>query len=229
MQEEKVHELIRETEKVINKLIGNLVVSIAEHEKYRAELISLLGKEGKREVGSLERSYFYSGPPKVLYIKIPSLPVSFNRSMRGSFIRDKHVYSSLIEWWDIKVKNACDNMQLIDEEFPVETFTKAIAVVKFTFCTDILRDIDNFAVKCIIDALEKNKIIEDDNKEILQSIIPIFATDKKQGIEIFITDDEDLLETIHRFYDKYKGTFERLEEIEKNPPSPDEFFDLKNA
>lgn len=229
MQEEKVHELIRETEKVINKLIGNLVVSITEHEKYRAELISLLGQEEESEIGSLERSYFYSGPPKVLYINIPSLPVSFNRSMRGSFIRDKHVYSSLIEWWDIKVKNACGNMQLIDEEFPLETFTKAIAVVKFTFCADILRDVDNFAVKCIIDSLEKNKIIADDNKEILQSIMPIFATGKKQGIEIFLTDDEELLEMIHHFYDKYKGTFERLEKIKENPQPPDEFFDLKNA
>ncbi len=132
-----------------------MVISAVEQEKYRAELISLLDKGERRKIESLERSYFYFGPPKLLYIKIPSLPLSLNRSisMRSNFVNGKNVQGSLIKWWDIKIKNALDNMQLIDEEFPFEAFDKAVAVIKFTFTADILRDIDNFAIKYIIDSL----------------------------------------------------------------------------
>ncbi len=132
-----------------------MVISAVEQEKYRAELISLLDKGERRKIESLERSYFYFGPPKLLYIKIPSLPLSLNRSisMRSNFVNGKNVQGSLIKWWDIKIKNALDNMQLIDEEFPFEAFDKAVAVIKFTFTANILRDIDNFAIKYIIDSL----------------------------------------------------------------------------
>ncbi|GAQ25350.1 hypothetical protein [Tepidanaerobacter syntrophicus] len=147
--------------------------------------------------------------------------------MRSNFVNGKNVQGGLIKWWDIKIKNALDNMQLIDEKFPFEAFDKAVAVIKFTFTADILRDIDNFAIKYIIDSLEKNKVIIDDNKDVLESMMPILATGGEQGIEVFVTDDNSLLKTIHFFYGKYKSKFEHLEEMKKNPLSPEEFFDLR--
>ena len=222
-------EYITKTEKIIDNLIGNLIITIVEHEKYRTELISMLDKEERKEKDSLERSYYYSGPPKVLYINIPSLPVSFNRATRCYFVRDKNVVNSLFEWWDIKIKNALDNMEYLNSDNPFTIFDKATVIVKFTFPSEILRDIDNYAIKAINDSLKGNKVMEDDNSNVIETILPIMATGEEWGIEVFVTDDDFPLILIDMIYQKHKYIFELAEKAKKEQLEKTEFFALETA
>ena len=219
-------ECIQNAVDTFDKFIGNAIVSILEVEELRAQFISDTDEETKKGMRLLERAYYYDGPPKALYITIPSLPISFNKALKSCFARDKNVYTSLKKWWDIKIKNACENMICIDKDKPFTQFTKAAAFVKFTFNKKILRDIDNYAVKFIVDALENNNIISDDNSSILELLVPMFDTGKDQGIEIIVTESNDILQKVSEIYSKLKDIFIHWKESGNIYVNHSEFFDV---
>lgn len=232
MNKNMFKDMFLESDKIYDKIIGNFIVAISEHEKNRSKMMSLLEKERREEIPTIERSFFHSSDPKVLGIVIPWLPVSLNRVMKGYFVRGKNVYSSLREWWSIKIKNALHNIEYINSDTIFTPFNNAIILIKFTFDKDILRDIDNYVTKNIIDALEDNGVIVNDNCNVLMSIIPIFTTGEKHGIVIYVTDDDRLMKIAHDYDKKYSSLLKMCNASQKRELNDDdcnEFFDIKNT
>jgi len=205
-------ECIKNAIETLDKFIGNAIVSILEVEELRAQFISDTEEETKSGMRLLERAYYYDGPPKTLYIIIPSLPISFNKAFKSSFARDKNVYTSLKRWWNIKIKNACENMICIDKDKPFTQFNKATAFVKFTLNKKIFRGIHKYAVKFIVDSLENNNIISNDNSSVLELLVPMFDPETDEGIEIIVTESDDILQIVSEIYSKHKDIFMRRQE-----------------
>lgn len=192
---EKLQEAVHKAIYKIEDSISSLILCITDLEKYRRELLSHLEYPDKKDIPSLERAYFYSGPPKMLYILIPAVPPSLNHTVRLKMSKQKYAYSAVFAWWDIKIKNALDNLENPQFEYFdsfIPSFSKAVVLVKVTFSPKIVGDLDNYAVKAIVDSLKKNNIIKDDNMQIFNTFLAQSEiSDSERGkIELFITEDK---------------------------------------
>ena len=197
-------EILKKTLYKIEDSINSLIITTAELEKYRAELISNLDEQSKEEMNSLEKSYFYPGPPKVLHIVIPSVPITLNRAIRFNITRERYVFHSIFRWWDIKIKNALNNLKVNQSCRDMIQFDKAMILIKFTFSDELLRDLDNYAVKAINDALVKNGILKDDNCDFVDTAATLVRYGKEAKIDIFVIDNEFSKSVVSELYDKIK-------------------------
>lgn len=191
--------------KTIHKLedaISSLIISTVDLEQFRKELISNLDEKSKEEITTLEKSYFYPGPPKVLHIAIPSVPVTLNHAVRFRFAKDRYAFHSIFEFWNIKIKNALNNLKVNKSCRDIIQFEKAIVLYKFTFSDELLRDLDNYAIKGINDALVKNGVLKDDNYKIADTLATVITNGKELGVDIFVTDDKFIKNTIAGLYHK---------------------------
>lgn len=205
-----------ELQKAVYKIedsICSLILTIADLEKYRRELISQMDYQDKKDIPSLEKAYFLPGPPKMLYILIPAIPPSLNHTIRLKMPKHRYAYSAVFAWWDMKIKNALENIDIPYCEYcerfnrSIPTFSKATIFVKLTFSPEISGDIDNYAIKAIVDSLKKNRIIEDDNIQVFNTFIAqgdVTGGDTGK-IELFVTEDSKVSDFLASIYREWLG------------------------
>lgn len=108
----------------------------------------------------------YPGPPRQVWISIPTLPPSLNVWTR------KH--------WRIRhqeVKEMARNLKLLALSFNIPCFEKAEVKLTYYFRDKRRRDPDNYVGKFILDGLRKAGIIAEDNAEVLKLPQPEFKID----------------------------------------------------
>lgn len=191
---EKLQKAVHKAVYKIEDSISSLILSMTDLEKYRRELISQLDYQDRKNIPSLERAYFHLGPPKMLYILIPAIPPSLNHTVRLKMPKQRYAYSAIFAWWDMKIKNALDNLENPQFEYFnnfIPTFSKAMVFIKVAFSPKIVGDIDNYAIKAIVDSLKKNNIIKDDNMQIFNTFLAQseISDSEKGKIELFVTED----------------------------------------
>ncbi|KXG74867.1 hypothetical protein AN618_21590 [Fervidicola ferrireducens] len=204
-------ELRKELEMSVYKIedsICSLILCLTDLEKYRRELISRLDYREKNGITSLERAYFNLGPPKLLYILVPTIPPSLNHTLRLKMPKHRYAYSAVFAWWDTKIKNALENLENPRfEQFKgfVPPFSKAIVFVKVTFPPQRTGDLDNYAVKAIVDSLKKNSIIKDDNAQIFHTFLAQseVGDSEESKMEIFVVEDERVSDFIAKIYKEW--------------------------
>lgn len=221
----------------IEDSICSLLLCLTDLEKYRRELISRLDCHERKNITSLERAYFHLGPPKLLYILIPTVPPSLNHTLRLKMPKQRYAYSAIFAWWDTKIKNALENLENPQfEHFDsfIPAFSKAIVFVKVTFSPRRTGDIDNYAVKAIVDSLKKNNIIKDDNTQIFNTFLAQseISDSEEVKIEVFVTEDKRISDFIAKIYKEWQELIPEYivkpaeaENITENNDCAAEFFE----
>ncbi len=134
---------------------------------------------------------FLPGPPQELKITVNIFPPKVRVHPELLYAKNKQgpsTYSQVRDLWFATIKNLLlGNREQLTE---LQTFQRALVWFKFFFPDEKVRDVDNFSVKLVNDALVKCKMLNDDDHRILSSVIVTAAVDyKNPRTEIIITDD----------------------------------------
>ncbi|MGI9951276.1 hypothetical protein V3F56_02850 [Moorellaceae bacterium AZ2] len=148
--------LLRELDELSSRLASFSTQALA-FEKALTEYSGIPGKTSECQA-------LYDRDLQQLYLFIPVAPpylkVVWNRWPGQTN------YRQVRQLWYSYVENA-----LRDVVLPLEPFERAVVAFKFTWGDSRVHDVDNYAVKFIIDALVRNGIIAGDNCEKLALMV----------------------------------------------------------
>lgn len=131
--------------------LASFSAQMATLEKVLSECISIPSK-----ISACKAFYDPGIPQLYLYIPVapPYLKVAWNRWPGQTN------YRQVRQLWCRYVEEA-----LKDVDLPLEPFQEAVVIFKFTWGDTRPHDVDNYAVKFIVDALVKNKVLAGDTCE----------------------------------------------------------------
>lgn len=141
--------------------------------------------------------YLY-GPPQELKLTVVDLfPPKVRVHPELLYVKNRQgpsTYSQVRDLWFATIRNLLleNRVQLTE----LQTFSKALVWFKFFFPDERIRDVDNFSVKLVIDALVKCKILEDDDHRLLSIVVKAAVDHKNPRTEIVIVNDEGQLEKV---------------------------------
>ncbi|SMB96688.1 hypothetical protein SAMN00808754_1589 [Thermanaeromonas toyohensis ToBE] len=143
----------------LNFRMASLSAQVASFEKLLSECVAVPGSPASGCKG-----FYDPGPPGQLYLFIPVAPpylrVAWNRWPSQTN------YRQVRQLWYGYVKEALKGIAL-----PLEPFQQAVVVFKFTWGDTRTHDVDNYAVKFIVDALVKNNVIAGDSCEKMSLVV----------------------------------------------------------
>lgn len=113
---------------------------------------------------------------------IPAIPPSNNEFLANS--HHYRIYAEKKEEWHWLVKTAIRRR-------PPKPFSKAVVAITYFFPDRRRRDPDNYSGKFILDALVKEKILEDDNFYTITLVLGAEVDRKNPRTEIEIERKED--------------------------------------
>ena len=174
----------RELEEISQKLVEVQLLMNMFQNKIEKEAFSSTQKPVKGEIE------FLLGNPQELKIGVNIFPPKVRVHPELLYSKNKHgpsTYSEVRDLWFTTIMNLLQHNKKRLLEF--RTFTKALIWYRFFFPDEKIRDVDNFSVKLINDALVKCKIIKDDDHRIMSVVIRGAVDRLNPRTEIIITND----------------------------------------
>ena len=141
---------------------------------------------------------FLPGPPQELKIIVDFFPPKIRVHPELLYKKNKQGpsnYSQVRDLWFTTIRNLL--MANRDKLSEMHAFSKALVWFTFFFPDDRVRDVDNYAIKLVNDALVKCRLLKDDDHRILSSVIVTSSIDHRYPrTEIVIAEDTGQLEKI---------------------------------
>lgn len=137
---------------------------------------------------------YLPGPEQELKFVVDIFPPKIRVHPELLYAKNKQgpsTYSAVRDLWFATLKNLL--LQNRDKLTELQTFPRAIAWFTFYFPDQKVRDVDNYAVKLINDALVKCRILEDDDHRILSVVVTAAVDEQHPRTEIVITSDQNQL------------------------------------
>ena len=141
--------------------------------------------------GTLE---YLPGPAQELKFVVDIFPPKVRVHPELLYAKNKQgpsTYSEVRDQWFTTLKNLL--LQNRDKLTGLQTFPRAIAWFTFYFPDQKVRDVDNFSVKLINDALVKCRILEDDDHRVLSVVVTAAVDEQNPRTEIVIASDQGQL------------------------------------
>lgn len=155
---------------------------------------SIFKETEKPSGGSVE---FLPGPQQELKITVPIFPPKIRVHPELLYAKNKQgpsTYSQVRDLWFATIRNLL--MEHRDQLTELKVFLKAIVWFQFYFPDERVRDVDNFSVKLVNDALVKCKLLKDDDHRILSVIVTAAIDYNNPRTEIIILEDLNQLKAI---------------------------------
>ncbi|MGB9905690.1 MAG: hypothetical protein ACPLQO_13630 [Desulfotomaculales bacterium] len=157
IERDRVAALLDELDE-LNFRMASLSSRVAAFERLASEVFQIPGKVAAGCKGA------YDPKLKQLYLYIPAAPpylrVAWNRWPSSTNYREVR------ELWQGYVREALKGLNL-----PVEPLEKATVVFKFTWGDSRTHDVDNYAIKFMIDALVRNGVLKGDGCEEVSLVV----------------------------------------------------------
>lgn len=181
IERDRVAALLEELDE-LNFRMASLSSRIATFEKLVAGLLEIPGKVAAGCKGA------YDPKLKQLYLYIPAAPpylrVAWNRWPSSTNYREVR------EVWQGYVREALKGLNL-----PVEPLEKATVVFRFTWGDSRTHDVDNYAIKFVIDALVKNGVLKGDGCEEMSLVVFGEKSSDVWSTELLVVPDHGSLKT----------------------------------
>lgn len=177
----------------LNFRIASLSAQVASFERLLSECVAV-----PCSPVSGCKGFYDPGPPGQLYLYIPVAPpylrVAWNRWPSQTN------YRQVRQLWYGYVQEALKGVIL-----PLEPFRQAVVVFKFTWGDTRTHDVDNYAVKFIVDALVKNNVLADDSCEKMSLVV---LGEKKNfwATQVLVTQQVEQLASIREIIQCWEKT-----------------------
>ena len=181
----------QELEEISRKLVEVQLLMGVFQNKIEKEAFS---STQRPEKGGIE---FLPDYPQEFKISVNIFPPKLRVHPELIYFKNKRgpsTYSQVRDLWFSTILNLlqCNKDRL--EGF--KTFTKALVWFNFFFPDEKIRDVDNFSIKLINDALVKCKILEDDDHRIMSVVIRGAVDQLNPRTEIVVVEDVGQLSKI---------------------------------
>ncbi|MEM3434103.1 MAG: hypothetical protein QXP27_08005 [Candidatus Methanomethyliaceae archaeon] len=143
--------------------------------------------------------YYTENPVRVLYLKIPEMPLSFNGGfLEKKYAEDRSVWRALRRWWIIKIKRALRGWY-----GALEPFSKCVVLGRFNFNAPGRWDLDNFATKFLLDALQDARVIAEDHAGNLPAHLWMAQKSETPSVELLVLEGGEGLRLFEELWQKY--------------------------
>lgn len=174
----------RELEDISRRLVEVQLLMGMFQNKIEKEAFSNTQKPAK---GKIE---FLPGHPQELKISVNIFPPKVRVHPELLYLKNKRgpsTYSQVRDLWFSTIMNLLQHNK--DRLAGLQTFTKALVWFTFFFPDEKIRDVDNFSVKLVNDALVKCKILKDDDHRIVGVVVRAAVDHVNPRTEIVIAED----------------------------------------
>lgn len=137
---------------------------------------------------------YLCGPPQELKLTVDIFPPKVRVHPEILYMKNKQApstYGQVRDLWFATIMNLL--MQNREKLTRMQTFSKALVWFTFYFPDEKVRDVDNFSVKLVNDALVKCKILKDDDHRRMNIVVSADIDQKYPRTEIIIVSDEGQL------------------------------------
>lgn len=144
-------------------------------------------------------AYYTEHPFRILYLKIPEMPSSLNGGFLGKrYAGDRSVWRALRRWWVIKIKRA-----LREWYGAFEPFRRCFVLGRFNFNAPERWDLDNFATKFLLDALQDTGVIAEDHAGNLPAHFWTAQKSETPSVELLVLEDSRGLALLEKLWQRY--------------------------
>lgn len=144
-------------------------------------------------------AYYTQSPIRVLYLKIPEMPISLNGEvLQKRYPGDRYVRFALKRWWVTKIKRALGQWYRA-----FEPLRKCVILGRFNYSASGRWDLDNFATKFLLDALQDTRVIAEDHAENLPAHFWIAKKSETSSVELLVLEDGEGIVLFEELWRRY--------------------------